>query len=310
MKVEIKFINPAMAETLLSTTSFNRAVSQSRVHTLANEMRCGKWQLNGETIIISKTGRLLDGQHRLYAIMDSGCTVQMMIATGAADDAFETIDTGRARSAGDIAGMTGVTNPNLVMAGAAMIWRLYHAARISESVPPYVSLRVSERYPALEKWAPFVMTARPKVLPLASFLVALVYFEDVASKPLATERLFKAMSTGADLAEGDPYLALRNRMLNLRASGEALGAANTWSAVARTLSAVERGDVLVKVPVERSGGQVRRPDLWGDHVAAMPKHRRLDDLRPATATTAAGRDKFKGNVQEIRSRDKPIVPAA
>lgn len=309
MKVEIKYINPETAEALLSTTGFNRAVSHYRVATLANEMRCGKWQLNGETIIISKSGRLLDGQHRLYAIMESGCTVQMMIATGAPDNSFETIDTGRARSSGDIAGMVGVTNPILVMAAAALIWRLYHHARITEVVVPYVCLRVAERYPALEKWAAFVSAARPRVLPPATFLTALTYFEDVAQKPLAAGRMFKAMSTGADLQDGDPYLALRNRMINLRASGQSLGAVNTWGATARVLSAIERGDVLSKVPVERSGGTIRRPELWPEHIAVMPKGRQLNDLRATDLPTAGEKQKFKENVADIRLREQPVAAA-
>ncbi len=310
MKMTVKYVGPKLAEALLSSNSHNRSVSYHRVQTLANEMRSGKWQLNGETIVISDSGKLLDGQHRLYAILESGCTVQLAIAEGVPENSFETIDTGRARTAGEIAGMAGIGEGTIVSAAAGLIWRMYHGASVNETCPAYISLRVIERYPALTKWAHKVVQARPRVLSPASFLAAIVYLEDVAQKPALAERFYKSILTGAGLEELDPCLTLRNRMLSIR-GGEGPGAAGTqrlnsyvtWGAVARTLSALEAGDRLKRLFITANSGTIRRPDMWEFHMERLPKERRLDDLlAPEGKTGGTAVRRFRNVVKEIRSR--------
>ena len=304
MNIETKFISPELAETYLATSSANRNVSHTRVLTLASEMNAGKWQLNGQTIVISDTGKLLDGQHRLFAIVEHGKPVQMTVVTGVDEKSFHTIDTGKSRSSGDIAGMAGIANPNLVTAAAAMIWRLYHGCNINEACPSVFSIQVVGRYPALKKWAPFV-AARPggAVLPPASLLAALVYLEDIAKKPQAAETFFAKITKGTDLEEGSPYLALRNRIMNLRASGGIVNGPTCWYSIARTLSAIEAGETLQRLPIQRSHGTVARPALWTEHINNLEKGKRLDDMRPGAARTTGGsqRIKFQERISELRA---------
>lgn len=309
MKIETKYISPQMAEELLGTTAINRAVSRARVLQFANSMRSAKWQLNGETIIVSETGRLLDGQHRLFAVMQFGSPVQMTIVYGAKDNVFETIDTGRARTAGDILGMEGFEHPKLSAATAALIWRMYHNLGIGDPCDPWATCRILERYPAIQKWAGAVngLSSRA-VLPGSSFLAALTYLEDVAVKPLATQRFFDAITKGAGLDEGSPHLALRNRMLNMRAAGNIMNATTCWAPVARTLTAIESGELLNRISIEKSHAQIKRPALWAEHVANMPKGRRLDDLNVRDHTGGGQNEKFKDVVRSVRSRAPDATP--
>lgn len=295
-----------MAEEILGRSAPNRGVMHSRVLSLANEMRQRKWQLNGETIVISDKGTLLDGQHRLFAIIEFGAPVQITIATGAPESAFETIDTGRTRSAGDILGMAGYLNGGLSAAAAGMIWRLFHNASHREVCMPFMSLEIVKKFPAIDKWAPFVAAQNNKVrsIPGGSFLTALTYLEDIAGKPGTAEGFFAGMSTGAELEEGNPILTLRNRLINLRSTGAIMNAATCWSAVARVLTAIEAGEVLFKLSVETATGTVRRPALWAEHVKNLPKHRQLTYLRPATVSGGDDREKFKTGVAEIRGRER------
>lgn len=279
LKMEVKFISPDMAETILATTSFNRPVAASRVITLANAMRLGKWQLNGEPIIISETGKLLDGQHRLYAIMEAKKAVQLVIVTGAPDSAFETIDTGRIRSGGDILAMRGHKHSTTLSAASSIIWRLYHKAALNETCPPIFQLAVVERYHSLEKWAPFVQATKA-CLPRGVFLGALGYLEDVAQAPLFAERFFGGVTKGANLDSDDPILAMRNRMLNMRAEGHIMNVSTTWATIARTLSAIEKGERIQRISIDKSFGPIRRPALWEEHMKTLPDRLRLDDTFP------------------------------
>jgi hypothetical protein len=309
MKVEAKYVSPQMAEELLATTDKNRNVSHQRVLTLANLMRSGRWQLNGETIIVSKTGKLLDGQHRMFAIIEVGLPQQMLIATGAPDEAFETIDTGRARTAADIAGMEGVSNPNIVTSAAALIWRMFYRTAINEVCSPQTVLDVIERFPGLIKWGTVVaaLGQMRRILPPGSFVAALVYLDCIAKKPRLAEQFFEGITKGSDLPEGSPILALRNRIINLRASGGIINATTCWSPVARTLSAMEAGEDLSRLAVEMSHGAIRTPALFHDHVEDLPEAQRIDKMwrgQPRETTGETKRDDFSARVREIRGRAK------
>ena len=79
MKFETKFISPAMAEALLATNPINRSANLERVLFYESEMNAGKWGLNGQGIILSASGKFLDGQKRMLAIIRHGKPVEMLI---------------------------------------------------------------------------------------------------------------------------------------------------------------------------------------------------------------------------------------
>jgi hypothetical protein len=68
-------------------------------------MHAGNWICSPDGIIIGKTGRLLQGQHRLMAIIKSGVTCKMIVWRGVDDDVFRVLDRGKTRSASDALGI-------------------------------------------------------------------------------------------------------------------------------------------------------------------------------------------------------------
>lgn len=122
MKSAFVDIDPIKALELLEGNTHNRHLSKSRVADLAAQMRNGKWLCNGDTIRVSKTGRLLDGQHRLSAIVNSDTTQKMLLVTGLPDEVFTTIDVGATRRSVDFLQIDGFSNSNALGATAlAMI---------------------------------------------------------------------------------------------------------------------------------------------------------------------------------------------
>ena len=113
MKTEIKYIGPDEAKEILSrNTENNRNLSINSVQTLARAMSNGEWKLNGETIIIDSDGKLINGQHRMSAVIESGQTVPFLICYGVDPSSFTSIDCGRTRTAGDIFSSAGISNAN------------------------------------------------------------------------------------------------------------------------------------------------------------------------------------------------------
>lgn len=92
MKTEIRIITPADAAMLLEGNTGNRPVRPSRVAMLADAIKRGEWMLTHQGIAIAGSGRILDGQHRLLAIIKSGISVQIAVTTGVNEAAFSAID--------------------------------------------------------------------------------------------------------------------------------------------------------------------------------------------------------------------------
>lgn len=118
-------ISPEDARAMLQKNKFNRPLSQARVSNLADIIKRGEWELNGDAIRFCEDGFLLDGQHRLAAIAKSGVTVRSFIATGLDRAIFDTIDVGRkTRTASDIFSINGEKNCN-TLAGACRMYYMY-----------------------------------------------------------------------------------------------------------------------------------------------------------------------------------------
>ncbi len=105
------FTTPEQAKKLLEKNSMNRPPRQKVVDFYAKEMVDGNWQADtGETIKFAKSGKLLDGQHRLLAVIKSGIGQWFHFVHGLDENTFKVLDTGAKRSTGNIFDIHGVTN--------------------------------------------------------------------------------------------------------------------------------------------------------------------------------------------------------
>jgi hypothetical protein len=133
-------------------------------------MRRGEWADNGETVKVGTDGRILDGQHRLRAIVDSGCTVPMTVVFGVNPGAFKTIDVGRSRTAGNLLAMKGHGDGRTLAATAAMVWRYKRAVEggtwtdLSKGTPsPDQMFALLELHPELPEHINWAKVARRKI---------------------------------------------------------------------------------------------------------------------------------------------------
>lgn len=101
-------ISPEDAEWILTkANSHNRRVSDAWVSELARRMAAELWRLTHQGIAFDVNGTLIDGQHRLWGVFESGCTVPMRIFLNEPCEAMEAIDTGRARTADEVISLAG-----------------------------------------------------------------------------------------------------------------------------------------------------------------------------------------------------------
>jgi len=108
--LQIETITPAMAKGYLSRNFNNRNLTKSHVAFLKSEILAGNYKLNGQSIVLGTTGRLLDGQHRLTAIVETGMAVQSVVMHDVDEGSFTTIDTGKQRGGCDALHIHGAKN--------------------------------------------------------------------------------------------------------------------------------------------------------------------------------------------------------
>jgi hypothetical protein len=105
--ISIETITPKKAEQWLSVNTTNRKLREGVAERYAADMKGGKWTQCITPIAFYEDGELADGQHRLWAIVESGMTVQFPVMRGLSRDDGLNIDTGLNRTLVDNAKIAG-----------------------------------------------------------------------------------------------------------------------------------------------------------------------------------------------------------
>lgn len=220
IQTTVETITPERAAHYLKRNVDNyRKLSKSKVALYADEMKAGKWQLNGEGIVLDDTGKLKNGQHRLAAIMMAGIPITMTVTTGVSEN-VTIYDNGMARTtkqmaqaggAGDISNTEAavataiVGRFNQISKGQVLDWISGHASGLKRA---YRLCGANNRK----------STASRMSCVLATYLM----LEIVGMKSFEVETFFKVFNSGniigTDGYEPSPALVCR-RMFTERYIG-------------------------------------------------------------------------------------------
>lgn len=105
MSLKEEDISPNLATQMLATSYGNRPISQPAVLEYAVVMDSGKWSPTASKIDIDLRDRLVNGHHRLMALVLCNKTIRMLVHRGVPVEDREVIDTGRSRSLNDLTSM-------------------------------------------------------------------------------------------------------------------------------------------------------------------------------------------------------------
>lgn len=122
-------VTPQVAERWLHGNAVNRKLRTSKVEQYARDMSAGRWTFSNDALCFTSDNRLLNGQHRLNAIIRSGATIILPVMRNVPAEAMGAMDSGAARSAGDALGFDGEEN-KYALAAAAKLCLLYSDGRI------------------------------------------------------------------------------------------------------------------------------------------------------------------------------------
>lgn len=210
---EVITITPADATSWLMCNTNNRPVRKRHVEFLAREILEGNWQVNGQAIIIAEDEQVLDGQHRLFAIIEAGKPIQSLVVYGISEEAFKTIDTGAVRTGADALSMHFKDVPNYAVkaAATAVTW----CQRLERGLAKYVrisntdAIEYVKRHQSLivhaETLQGFPHEARPISIGIGTALYEMFSRKDATKADEFMRRLY----TGEELNRTDVEYLLR-----------------------------------------------------------------------------------------------------
>jgi hypothetical protein len=258
----IVFVTPEMAARWLDTNTRNRRVRRETVNAYARDMTSGDWQLTGESVKFAPDGTLLDGQHRLHAIVKSGATVPLYVMRGITPEAQRVMDTGRKRTASDALAIRG--DQHTAALAATVRLALGVMADIPdpgryEATHAEIETFIAE-YPDIRDAVEFARRIARRVdCPLA--VVAYTYWVLAGIDATKAAEFWVAAADKVGLREGDPVIALTNRFAEARRAREQLTKRIYLSLIYRAWNTRRTGKQMKFIRVNSpAGGLVPVPE--------------------------------------------------
>lgn len=129
VEIYLTWVTPKIAEEFLDkNTEGQRNLNEDVAGRYAEDMANLNWLFTGSPILFDKAGELIDGQHRLNAIADSGEPQLCLIVAGLDHNVMQAVDAGRKRTYGTYLHMPPLSRPSYSMQAAVIramwYWRV------------------------------------------------------------------------------------------------------------------------------------------------------------------------------------------
>ena len=206
-------ITPATAAEWLKTNTKNRKLRRASVDMYQTDIKNGSWLTTHQGIAFGESGRLLDGQHRLEAVVRALRPVVMLVSTGWPEGAklktMDCVDRGAARSLADQLGVQhGMADAGMIAKIGNAIIRHCVAGRTKASTAQLLEVVALYR-----DQITFILKHPCKTLGVKSAQVAGCLAMLHAIWPAKTAEIVKALEFGENLNREHPLLWLRNWLM-------------------------------------------------------------------------------------------------
>lgn len=211
-------VTPAKAREYLGFNDRNRSLNKTSVRVLAGAIMRGEWIMNGETIKFDQQGKLIDGQHRLAAVISAEMPVEILVVRNAGFEAQDTVDTGTRRNLGSQLKIRGEDKYLTLAASVSWLYKFQnYRSRFIDMVGgqtyPTVKqgLMILENNPGLRDCLQIASKINYKHKAPAGVMTALSYkFASLDQQD--ADVFFEYLLSGAELEEDDPIFVLRETL--------------------------------------------------------------------------------------------------
>ena len=216
-------ITPKLAAKLLRKNDVNRKIRQRRVDRLVETIKTGQWAVNGETICVAKDGTLLNGQHRLTAVVTCGKSITTFVARGIDKSVMPTIDIGSSRGCCDHLRMAGYRGNHGACAAAIGICLHFKNGVYGDKK---IAMSPTEMFAYLKGNKGFMHSFELletnldllKLLPPSAAVATHWLFSQIDKE--AADVFFHQLEKGENLGKMSPILKLRTELIAIRANSK------------------------------------------------------------------------------------------
>lgn len=279
-----EWIGPEKAEYLLETMESNRHISQSHVEKYMEDMRQGRWFVTNQGIGIDRNGRLIDGQHRLWAIIETGIPQKMLMVRGIDPQAFRALDETRKRTFADDLSIVGEADYSAKGAMVRLVAKAEIAGPRGMTISSMQSLRFTRyelndwlkemrQYVDVEQCLRVGKTFYSHTNASHSASSALCHLASVHFSPEIAEGFIKSVGSGEGLFKGDPKYALRDRLEKMaeikpRPSGELY-----LAYLIKAFNAEMRGERMYRVDFREQASGAKKQETFPVMVSGAVEER-------------------------------------
>jgi hypothetical protein len=233
IKLDIKTetITPDIARQYLGVNfGHNRKVISSYVRRYADDMAGGRWRFEAsDPIRFNINGELIDGQHRLHAVVATGIATPFIVIRGIPVEAIHVIDTGKARSPSDALKISGFHN-TVLLASALRHLLIIKDGPLQLKTPRWRThsdiIAAAQQHKDIIPW---VTRIRPVRGVRPSQVVTMSYVGDqLLGLPDTAHRFMTVFNTGVPDYEGCPAHRLREQLI-ASAGHKGNRASSSWS---------------------------------------------------------------------------------
>lgn len=228
-------VDPDLAARWLERNKLNRKLLDGVVGKYAKAMEEGRWHYDAAPIRFDTAGNLLDGQHRLWAIIESGTTQKFLVVEGLDPKSFVVMDTGKMRNLADLISIEFPDYKSLshLSANTGIIFRWEHGGRgrqlhtrnIATNFRQVTNEEMMEFFRANHEEIYEITTEAHRLAQgagrgIAGSVYALAIWVFSRIDKADMDGFFEAAHTGIGLHKGHPAMTLRNALVRFVASNQ------------------------------------------------------------------------------------------
>lgn len=223
LDIKTMLVTPEQASKWLrNNADDNRGQRKLKIEGYARDMKAGRWHLSGDTIKFTSDGVLIDGQHRLEAVVKAGVGVYMVVVFNVDRAAMGVIDTGAARTFADSLRGLQISNRNDVAAVVRRVSVWERGNRMGKGGDNPTHEELQERFAAdpqafVTAAARGVDCSKARICSAGAASTAFYLFSRINAEE--AHQFFDKLLTGANLAPKEAILTVRERLIRSRRPG-------------------------------------------------------------------------------------------
>lgn len=268
----LELITPDHARWLKGRMGPNRGINETHVVMLVRAMVEGRFVATNQGLGIDGAGQIVDGQHRIEAIIRSDKPQWLNVTYGLSPEAVKAIDNNRLRTFANDLEMAGEENSNNKAAATRLVAKAEMAWDKDYSLSSFSNLKFDRM--ELEDWFDVInstvdlseslrsawplyrkTSGGPGIVQSAG--AAFYYLASAYHEENYVRQFIEKAGDGIGLEKGDPELALRNRVASLQASSRQVSNIEYLAYLIQAYNRSVAGVKLSRLDLPKSGKMPR-----------------------------------------------------